>query len=1024
MGLRVGVLGQLEVTRGPDPIAVAGPRLQAVLGVLALRAGQTVSVAELIDATWREGAAPPTAVKTVRSHIAHLRQTLRAHGCDDALRPSPPGYLLALPPDAVDRFRFEQTAATARAHRDRGEHAEAAERFEAALGYWRGDVLAGCELHGWAAADATRLAEARLGVVEDHLDMTLTGGNRGHAVGELEYLVRRHPFRERLWELLMLALHADGRRGDALAAYQRARSVLRDELGVDPGRRLKELESSILRGDRPEPVPPPARPAAVALAGSPRPRPPGRVPAPVTPLVGRDAAIPTVTELVHTHRLVTLSGTGGCGKTRVAIAAARTLAGDRFDPVVFVDLAPVADPALVALSAATALGVPQHPHLPLADTVAQHYAGLRPLLVLDNCEHLVDACAELVDGLLAGCPELHVLATSRSALGAAGETVWTVPPLPIPPAGATDLAAYGAAELFAQRAGIADLSALTPAETSAVGAVCAAVDGLPLAIELAAARARVLSLPDLAALLTERFDVLAGGPRTARPQHRTLRACVEWSYELLDADEQALLRALAVVSGTCDLPAVAALCPPSESSIVALDLVDQLAGKSLLVTERLPTGTRYRLLDTIRRYVAERLTAAPAESRTAHERHAAHYVWLAEELDARLRGAELSHVLRRFAADHDNLRAAMTWLTRDRSTDTVDPSGTNASDAGPDATHAADATDGMAALRLARALWQYCYLRGHYAEGRRWLRTALAVTTASTPGQLVGAALDGAAALAHYACDYGEAAELGERALLRYQQLGDRRGTALALTRLGSIARERADYPLATRHHRDAMALFEQAGDEWGVGHSLQLLGLATWLSGDPIAAEKWSVRALRALTAVGDKERIAWTLLDRGAEAFYTGDDGAAAGHLETARQLFTEVGFKEGLAWAGELQALVDLRRDDLLAALDRLTTSLRLHHELGDRWRVCSVLESLARIAASVDDPASCGDLLGMAGATRLTIGAPVPHCEREPVRRAAAWLRERTGAEPPGWDGPPSIAAAAGHVERLRIRIGIA
>jgi len=1007
VGLQVGVLGRLEVVRGPDPIAVPGPRLQAVLGVLALRTGNAVSVAELIDAMWRDGAAPPSAVKTVRSHVAHLRQTLRGHGCDDALRPSPPGYLLALPTGAVDRFRFERAAATGRGHRDRGEHAEAAEHLDAALGFWRGDVLAGCELHGWAAADATRLAEARLAVIEDRLDVGLVSGDHQQArqaVAELEYLVRQHPFRERLWELLMLALHADGRQADALAAYQRARTVLRDELGVDPGRRLRELESSILRGDRPAAPAPPARTGAAVLAGSPRPRPPGRVPAPVTPLVGRDAETRAVAELVHTHRLVTLSGSGGCGKTRVAIAACRALAGDRFDPVVFVDLAPVADPAHVALSVATALGVPQHPHLPLADTVAQHYAGHRPLLVLDNCEHLVQACAELVDDLLAGCPDLHVLATSRAALGAAGETVWTVPPLRVPPAGVTaaGLAGYSGAELFAQRAGVADLAALTPAEARAVAAVCAAVDGLPLAIELAAARARVLSLPDLAALLTERFDILAGGPRTARPQHRTLRACVEWSYELLDADEQALLRALAVVSGTCDLPAVAALCPPSRSSIVALDLVDQLVGKSLLVTERLPTGTRYRLLDTIRRYAAERLDADQEESRTAHQRHATHYVWLAEDLDGRLRGAELEHVLSRLAADHDNFRAAMAWLT--------------SSDG--------DQEDATAALRLARALWQYCYLRGHYAEGRRWLRTALAATAPSAPGRLLGAALDGAAALAHYACDYGEATELGARALVRYQQLADRRGTALALTRLGSIAREQADYPLATRHHRDALDLFEQAADEWGVGHSLQLLGLATWLSGDPVAAGTWSARALRTLTAVGDKERIAWTLLDRGAEAHHTGDDVAAARHLETARQLFTEVGFKEGLAWAGELHALVDLRRGDLLTALDRLTTSLRLHHELGDRWRVCSVLESLARIAACVDDPAACADLLGMAAATRLVIGAPVPACERELVDRTGGWLADRTGTPTPVWDGPPSIARAAGHVERLRIRIGVA
>ena len=1004
MTVRVDVLGPLEVRHGPESIAVPGPRLQAVLGVLALRAGQTVSVTELIDAAWREGAAPPTAVKTVRSHVAHLRQLLRNHGCDEVLRPSPPGYLLAVPAGAVDRFRFEHAAAAGRALRERGEHAAAAAEFRAALTHWRGEVLAGCELHGWAAADATRLAEARLEVVESSVEAEFAAGGHREAVAELEYLVRRHPFRERLWELLMLALHAAGRQADALTAYQRARGVLRDELGVDPSQRLRDLEARILRGEQAVPTVAP-REAAV-LAGTPPPRPAGRVPAPVTPLVGRAAETGAVTELVRTHRLVTLSGPGGCGKTRVAIAVCQALAAttaeQRFDPVVFVDLAPIVDPTLVAPTVATALGVPQHPHLPLAQTVAQHYAGYRTLLVLDNCAHLVDQCAMLATALLACCPRLHVLATSRAALGAFGETVRSVPPLPVPPRGVSsgaDLLGYGGVELFAQRADIPDLSALTPAEAGALSVVCTAVDGLPLALELAAARARVLSLPELAdALVTDRLDVLASGPRTGRPQHRTLRACVDWSYNLLDADEQGLLRALAVVAGTCDLPAAAALCPASGSSTAALDLVGRLVSKSLLVTERQPTGTRYRMLDTIRHYAAEQLAAHPGEHAIAGARHAAHYAWLAEELDSRLRGAELEHVLDRLAAEHDNLRAAMAWLTT-----------------------AGHPGAGTSALRLATALWQYCYLRGHYAEGRGWLRDALHTEQPAADPALVGAALDGAAALAHYACDYAEATGLGERALALYRELDDDRGTARALTRLGSVARERARYRQAIELHSDALALFEKAQDEWGIGHTLQLLGFASWLSGDFDAAGEWSTRALRALTAVGDKERIAWTLLDRGAEAFYLDDDTAAAGHLRVARQLFTDVGFKEGLAWADDLLARLDLRRGDLLAGLDRLTASLRLHHELGDRWRMASVLESLARVAASLDAATACGDLLGMADRTRQQIGAPAPSCERELLGQTQEWLRAAAGPDAGGWDGPPSLAVVAGHVADLRARL---
>ena len=1070
MVVRVDVLGPLEVTVGSEPAAVPGRRLQTVLGVLALRAGRPVSVSELIDATWPAGSEPPTAVKTVRSHVAHVRQALRAHGGEGALRPSPPGYLLAVPAAAVDRFRFERAAAAGREHRRRGDHAMAVAEFRTALRLWRSEVLAGCELHGWAAADATRLAQARLLVTEDRVDAELAGGVHREALAELEYLVQRHPFRERLWELLMLALHADGRQGDALAAYQRARAVLRDELGVDPGRRLRQLESAILRG---EPLPPttpagqaapgaraaptaPAAPTAQretgadagpradtgpragaaapagaatrgALPGAPPPQPAGRVPAPITPLVGRDAETRAVAELVLNHRLVTVSGPGGCGKTRVAIAACQALgpagtppsrpgippsqAGGAFDPVVFLDLAAVADSALVEPSVAAALGLPQHPDQPIADAVAQCYARHRALLVLDDCAHVVAECARLVEALLAGCASLHVLVTSRVALGLAGETVRWLRGLPVPPAGSPapgageieDLGRYDGVRLFAQRAGIDDLATLTPTDAAALRAVCASVDGLPLALELAAARARVLSLPELAAAMrADRLGVLTSGPRTALPRHRTLRACVQWSYRLLDPDEQGLLRALAVVAGTCDLPAVAALCPQPKSSIVALDLVDNLVSQSLVVTERQRTGTRYRMLDTIRQFAAEQLASRPEEHAIANSRHAAHYGWLAEELDSRLHGTEPEQVLDRLTAEHDNLRAAMAWLT-------------SSARPLPDA-------DAVAALRLSRALWQYCYLRGHYADGRRWLHDALAATT-GVPADpvLVGAALDGAAALAHFGCDYREATELGERALASYRELADPRGTALALSRLGSVAREQADYPKAIRLHTEALRLFRQAADARGIGHSLQLLGLASWLSGDLGAATEWSSRALRALSEVGDKERIAWCLLDRGAEAHYLDNDDAAAGHLDTARQLFAEIDFKEGLAWTDDLLALIDLRRGELPAAIRRLAASVRLHHELGYRWRLASVLESLARVAMLVRTPAACGDLLGMAAATREAIGAPPPRCERPQLRRTRAWLHRTAGHATGRWDGPPSLAVVAGRVAELAGRV---
>ncbi|HET8641987.1 MAG TPA: tetratricopeptide repeat protein, partial [Pseudonocardiaceae bacterium] len=466
----------------------------------------------------------------------------------------------------------------------------------------------------------------------------------------------------------------------------------------------------------------------------------------------------------------------------------------------------------------------------------------------------------------------------------------------------------------------------------------------------------------------------------------------------LEAREQALLRALSVVAGTCDLPAVAALCPDQPvSGIAALDQVDELVTRSLLVTERRPAGTRYRMLDTIRHFAAEELATDPAEEASAHRRHAEHYTSLAEDLGARLRGAQLENLLDRLTTEHHNMRRAMSWLL-----------GTGA--------------DPAAALRLAIALWQYCYLRGHYREGRQWLGDALGAAESAGVGPelvpVVGAALDGAAALAHYECDYPVARDLGERALVLYRELGDPQGAAHALNRLGSIERELANYRQSRQLHTDALELCERLDDEWGIGNGLQLLALVSWLAGEHDVALGWSTKALPQLTGVGDKERIGWTLLDLGAISHYTGDDDAAGGHLGTARQLFAEIGFKEGLAWADDLLALGDLRRGDLPAALARLDFALHTHHELSDLWRLASVLEALAHLASRLRLPAACAELLAMARAERATIGTPVPLCERPLVGSTEAWLAGTAGSSPAPWTGPVQLTVVSDHLETMR------
>jgi tetratricopeptide (TPR) repeat protein len=503
----------------------------------------------------------------------------------------------------------------------------------------------------------------------------------------------------------------------------------------------------------------------------------------------------------------------------------------------------------------------------------------------------------------------------------------------------------------------------------------------------------VLSLPELAELLGDRFRLLSAGSRTGRPQHRSLRACVEWSHDLISPDEQALFEALAVFPGTFDLPAVAALGAVEPGMV--LDLIHRLATKSLLAVEHRAGGTRYRMLDTIRQFAAEFLAADPTARTAYRRRHAEYFRRRGEELNVALRGPGLDRVLDRLSADHDNMRAAMSWLTGEG----ADPAG---------------------AVRLAGALWQFCYLRGDYREGRGWLTAALGMAdAAAVPAGARAEAIEGAAALAAYECDYDAATALAGHSLTLYTELADRRGMARALTRLGSVSRERGAYEQARKLHRRAMTLFDEVGDDWGVGHSMQLLGFACWLSGDLGAAHDWSTRALSALTAVGDKERIAWTLLDLGAVALYQNDHRAATAHCEGALRLFQEVGFQEGIAWAEQLLGLADVHTGDLPRALDRLAISATLHSRLGDRWRLASVLEVLAYAATVLDSPAVCADLLARADSARQAIGAPTPACERPLVVRTRHWVQSRLGAEPPQTTSASAVLLDD-HIAALRTR----
>ncbi len=510
------------------------------------------------------------------------------------------------------------------------------------LGLWRGPALSGVADLPFARADAARLDEAQIGAVEDWVEAELGCGHHAGMAAELDGLVTSYPLRERLRGQRMRALYRCGRQADALRAYQELRAYLGEELGLEPSAALRELESAILRQDpaldwrAPPPGASPAPGPAPLETPAPPPGPPspagraaGRLPAETSSFIGREADLAAVGKLLTTGRLVTLTGPGGSGKTRLAREAGAAAEAGHPDGVWLADLAPIGGPELVAPVVAAALAVREEPGRALADGIAARLSDSDALLIVDNCEHVADAAAELIAALLAACPALRILATSQTRLGVPGEAIWPVPPLSVPPPAARDPAAVAGAEsvrLFCDRAALARPGFGLTAENAAdIGEICRRLDGIPLAIELAAARLSTLTPAQLAARLGDRFRLLTGGSRTGPGRHRTLRAAISWSHELLDRREQVCFRRVAVFAGGCTIDAVEAVCPDDALPLdVVFETVTALIDRSLLTTEERCGSMRYGMLESVRQYAREQLTAAGEDDQLSGR----HLAWL------------------------------------------------------------------------------------------------------------------------------------------------------------------------------------------------------------------------------------------------------------------------------------------------------------------------------------------------------------------------------------------------------------
>lgn len=735
-----------------------------------------------------------------------------------------------------------------------------------------------------------------------------------------------------------------------------------------------------------------------------------------------------IRERLGNARLVTLTGAGGSGKTRLACEVARDLVNDRRDGVWLVELAGLESPDLVLPTAATTMGIRPQPGQGLIDALRTSLQTRQLLLVLDNCEHLIAACAALVESLLQACPRLQVLATSRERLAIAGETVWRVPPLSLPaaaqPSSLTDIAAAEAVRLFVERATASDPDfALTPENADAVVQICRRLDGMPLAIELAAARVPLLPVEQLAARLDDRFHLLVGGNRTSLPRQRTLQATVDWSYGLLSDAERVLFRRLSVAPQSMALDAATAIgCGTWIGRDELLPLLGRLVEMSF--TEMRATGgeARYYLLETLRQYGRERLQES-GEAAAVRKRHAHHFLALVGRAGPHLNGSGAAPWLDRLERERDHLGAALNWWIE-----------CGASDAG---------------RRAIDALWEFWWLRGHWIEGRAWLHRILA-ERADLPPAMRGELLRREAFLAHRQADdraarllaeasvslqrgredqAGLAAALHtlgdvvrgqgddataralfEESLTRAREQGDQRRIADILASLGRLSETQGDFRAARTHFEECLRLRRAEGNDARIADSLaDFANVAKW-EGDYASARSLNEESLALARHLGDRAAIAFALRELGILASIGGDDVAAAGLHEQAAVLFRDLGNLHGVAVSLAELGRIGHRAGDDETALDHLRRSVSIFQYLEDETNVA---ETMLALAAAEPEPQRAAGLL--AAARRAVDVTALPVWLETAFRRDADALRRRLGGQAfaaawdSGWELPLGRAA---------------
>ncbi|MEU6877179.1 BTAD domain-containing putative transcriptional regulator [Streptomyces sp. NPDC046712] len=1083
--MRFGVLGETAVwTEDGRLVRVPELKVRALLASLLVDTARPVATHRLVDDLWGEEP-PGNPLRALQAKVSQLRRVLEEAepGGRDLLASRAPGYQLALPEGALDADRFAELAARARAVPDPGRRAVL---FAEALEVWRGPAFADFADEPFTRAAVNRLEEERLVVHEEAAEARLAAGEHALLVGELAELVERYPLRERLRAVQLRALYRSGRQSEALAGYEELRFRLAEDLGLDPSPELVEFQRAVLRQDpaldavraeaaaegagggrRPVEVAASTRegavrdPASLSPAGSAtaqdatygdtrRGEAHGNLPVAISELVGRGAAVEEIRELLAGRRLVTLTGPGGVGKTRLAVEAAGQARELFPDGVWLVELAGARGELAEVVAAAMELrddGVwgirPEAGRTPSgAERLAAVLRGKRMLLVLDNCEHVIDEAAALTELLLRAVPDLVVLTTSQEPLALAGETLWAVPPL--------DLA--GAVELFVARAA-ASAPGFAPdeAQTAAVEGICRRLDGVPLALELAATRVRALGVHRLLERLDDRFRLLSAGQRGAPARQQTLRAVIDWSWELLPDPERAVLRRLAVHAEGCTPEAAEEVCAGGEVAPEdVLDLLVRLVDRSLVVTVDGKDGPRYRLLESVAAYCLERMREAD-ETRAVRERHLAYYTRLARTAEPELRGHGQREWLARLDAESANLRAALERAVQQgaarEALGLVDAlgwywiRGGRLGEAIRSVTAALGTDGGDARLRARVEVWRtgLTVMSGDGTDRRQRIEKALAVYDAATPGGVPTPWPRWF--LAHALCGTGgqsEGEELTGEALEGFREQGDRWGEAAALADRSVQRLLRGDLAGAEADAASGAELFARLGDACAALWSVYPLATVAEIRGEYERAARLRRAALDAAQSFGLTTDVPDLLSGLGRTALLMGDLAQARAYHRAGREKAVEVGFR-----AGEINAVLGLglgaRREGLLEEAEAHLREVLDWHRLvgldganalilaelgfvaelrgdadaalalqeegyatalttGDPRAVALALEGLAGAHALAGRGEGAAVLLGAASALRASTGAPLPEAERGDVERVAAAARALLGDAP--------------------------